>query len=261
MKKMKTCITKCFTICLCMGMVVLLTPAAMRAEENQTVTGGQTTNVVSAPAKADTSDVYIKNFQQWKTNRVIFGNEAPVNQGAKGVQIQVSRVKDGKVVYDKEGFQIASSPMEAKEGVLYRYRIRYYNYEGYDSGNPRAYGEWSDYRYYGIPSVSGKRTNSSLVVKWKKMEYARGYDCYVKAVNSGKRSLGKMNRGIAPAKDPGKDGFKKIKTLGKKSTSFTVTKVGKQKISRKKQYSVMVLPRLYVGGKKVANDLNTWLNK
>lgn len=258
---MKKQVAKLLAMMLCMGMIVLLVPVASGAEENGAVSRKQTTNVVSAPANASTSDVWIKNFQQWKTNRVIFGNEVASKKAGKGCQIQVSRVKDGKVVYDKEDFQIASQPMNAKAGVLYRYRIRYFNYEGYDSGNPRVYGEWSDYRYYCIPSVSGKRTNTSLLVKWKKMEYAKGYDCYVRAVNSGKRSLGKMNRGIAPAKDPGKDGFKKIKTLGKKSTSLTVTKVGKQKISRKKQYSVMVLPRLYVGGKKVANDLNTWLYK
>ena len=253
---MKKQVTKLLGMMLCMGMIVLLAPIVSRAEENGTIPENQTTNVVSAPTDASTSDVWISNFQQWKTNRVIFGNEAASKKGGKGVQIQVSQVKDGKVVYEKEDFQVSTEAMNARPGVAYRYRIRYYNKDGYGSDAAKVYGNWSGYRYFAMPAISGKRTVSAIKIKLKKMDCIKGYDVFLKIVKGAKSPQGKMMLGVSPIKNFKATGWKKTKTLGKKATQLTIKNVKKGQ-----RYYVRVVPKIYVDGKVVKNDLETWVSK
>lgn len=238
---------------ICMGMLVSLAPASAKAEGLDSAAQNQTTGVVNAPAKPALSDFGILNFQNEKA-RVVWSHKAPATIGAAGFQIQVSQVKDGKIVKENE----LDDFFTAKRDVLYRYCIRYYNQEF--GSSQKVYGEWSDYRYFYVPSLSGKRTAKGFQIKWKKAAGAKGYDCYVQAAKSrNARSAGKMVYSTFPARNMSAEGYKKIKSLGKNSTSFSFTKVGKQAVSLSNYYYVIVRPRLYVGGKKVTNDLDSWV--
>lgn len=242
-----------------MGMMFLLPGIALAEETNPgagtPASGGQTTDVVSGPAKPALSDFGIQNFQSGG-NRVVWTHKSSYSKGADGFQMEVSEVKSGKIVSNEE----SSDLFIAKRDVLYRYRIRYYN--GISSSEPRVYGEWSDYRYFCVPSLSGTRGSGGFEIKWKKVSNVKGYDCYIKVTNSNnRRSSGKMVAATFPARNMAAEGFKKFKTLGKNSTSLTIKKVGKQKLDWKKYYSVIVRPRFYVGGKKVTNDLDSWVYK
>ena len=49
-------------------------------------------------------------------------------------------------------------------------------------------------------------------------------------------------------------GFKKVATLKGSKTSYTITKVGKKKISRKKKYYVKIVPYVKDGKKAHKSD-------
>lgn len=241
------------------GMMFLL-PGTVLAEEMNpgevgAAAGKQTAETVTAPAKPALSDFGIKNFQSGG-NRVVFTHKSPASKGADGFQIEVSEVKSGKVALDKDLCDLFT----AKRDVFYRYRIRYYS--EISTTGPRASGEWSEYRYFYVPSLSGTRGAGGFDIKWKKASHIKGYDCYLKVTNSNVRaSYGKMAASTFPAKNMTETGFKKLKTLGKNSTSLKIKKVGKQNLSWKKFYYVIVRPRFYVGGKKVTNDLDSLVYK
>lgn len=231
----------------CVGAVCFVPEGSLAEEANQTAE--------SAPSKPLLSEFGIKDFQN-ADNRVVWTHAAPYDKGANGFQIEVSEVKSGKVVSEKE----LSDTFDAKRNVLYRYRIRYYK-GGYGT-EQKIYGEYSDYRYFCASTLSGKRGSKGFELKWKKLSHVKGYDCYVKSTNAGKRrSSGTMTTSTFPAKKLSAEGFKKVKSLGKKSTSLLVSKVSGKKLNWKNYYYIIVRPKFYVGGKQVVNDLDSWVYK
>lgn len=223
-----------------MGMMFLL-PKVSSAEE------------AAPPAKPLVADFGIQNFQRGK-DRVVWTHKSPTSMGADGFQIEVSEVKSGKVVSAEELLDFFT----ARLNVLYRYRIRYYS--EVSGALQKVYGEYSDYRYFYAPSLSGKRSSKGFEIKWKKAPDVKGYDCYALATKEGGvRAYGKMVSTTFAARDLTKEGFKKIKSLGKNTTSLRITKDGKNKLNRKKLYYYSVQPRFYVGGKRVVNDLTSWV--
>lgn len=237
---MKRSTKRILVMLFCMGMMLLL-PKVSFAEET------------APPAKPLLTDFGIKNFQRGK-NRVVWTHKSPTSMGADGFEIEVSEVKSGKVVSAEELLDFFT----ARLNVLYRYRIRYYSEA---SGVPqKVYGEYSDYRYFYAPSLSGKRSSKGFEIKWKKAPDVKGYDCYALASKErGVRTYGKMVATTFVARDLTKEGFKKIKLLGKNSTSIRITKDGKNKLNSKKIYYYSVQPKIYVGGKRVENDLISWV--
>lgn len=208
--------------------------------------------------KASTSDVSIKNV--YNKEYVVFSNEAPYSKGANGKLIEVSRVKDGKIVATLD---LGTPKLKVKKNVFYRYRICYY----YEEKDVRTVGEWSDYRYFYIPSVSGKSKPGSITLKWKKMPNTNAYDIYYYVATNCKGKYGNMNVSNASTsmqpiinKTTYKK-WKKIKTVSKNKTSITITTVGKKKLSKKNKYYFRVVPRQYVNGKRVENDIYTMIYK
>lgn len=243
----------------CMSIMVMALPGtACSAAETESAIPQPTNEPVStAPAvstepelyPAKKSDVWISNFQNWTKKRVVFGSESSASKGMDGSEIEVREVKNGNVVYmAKDAFLFTG----AKAGVLYQYRIRYSKRL---EGNPSQFvsGAWSEYRYFGIPQLSGTRTTKKVQVKWKKMWGATGYDIYkLKDKMQLKRTLGKMGASSWPAgKYAGK--LQKIKPLGKNKTQVTM-----KNTSNKITY-VIVVPKFKVKGKNVKNDLESYV--
>ena len=48
--------------------------------------------------------------------------------------------------------------------------------------------------------------------------------------------------------------YKKVKTLGKNSKGFTITKIGKKKLQKNKSYYIKVEPKLKDGKTSIKND-------
>lgn len=198
---------------------------------------------------AKKSDVWISNFQNWTKKRVVFGTVSPMKMGMDGNEIEVSEAKSGKVVYSEENALLFDG---AKTGVLYRYRIRY-NKRVQENPSQRVSGAWSEYRYFGIPKLTGTRTTKKVQVKWKKMWGAVSYDIYkVKGKMQLKRTLGRMEASSWPAgKYAGK--LQKIKSLAKNKTQVTM------KITNNKITYVVVVPKFKIKGKNVKNDLESYV--
>ncbi len=103
---------------------------------------------------------------------------------------------------------------------------------------------WSEYCYcFTQPRVkSVKATNGKLAIKWDKITGATGYDVYVST-------------------NP-KKGYKKVKTVGKNTSSVTVKKVKGKKVKKSKTYYVYVESVKKVGKKKnTSGRLYYWNSK
>lgn len=53
--------------------------------------------------------------------------------------------------------------MNVSKDMAYKYRARYYYTSR--SNNQTYYGRWSNYRYFAMPSISGKTTNKKKGIK------------------------------------------------------------------------------------------------
>lgn len=140
----------------------------------------------------------------------------------------MSTVKGNKKVFTatKNGL----NRFVASRNTAYKYRCRFYA----TYGEEKIYGDWSGYRYFLYQTVSGKRSGSRIKMSWKKVANAKSYTVSISTKEKG--------------------GYKKVKTLGKKSTSLTITKFGKKKINKKKTYYVKVVANLKDGAKSVKSD-------
>ena len=143
---------------------------------------------------------------------------------ATGVQLEVYNAKNKRVL-SKTSTSMGYESMNVSKDMAYKYRARYYYTNR--SNNQTYYGRWSNYRYFAMPSISGKTTN--------KKKYT---------VSVSKNS---------------KSGFKKVKTVKvskKKSYSFQITKNGKKKF-KKGTYYVQVAPKVKFGNKTYSSDVST----
>lgn len=178
------------------------------------------------PAKPSIANFGLTNTY-YNINVVYFGANDPTNT-ANGYEIEVSTVKGNKKVHTdtKSGL----NRFVASRNTAYKYRCRFYA----TYGEEKIYGDWSDYRYFLFQTVSGKRSGSRIKLSWKKVANARSYTVLISTKE--------------------KTGYKKVKTLGKKSASLTISKFGKKKISKKKTYYVKVAANLKDGAKSVKSD-------
>ncbi len=162
----------------------------------------------------------------YNTNMVYFGATDPL-KSANGSEIEVYTLKGNKKVFTAIGY---NNSFSLKRNTTYKYRCRFYA----TYGNEKIYGDWSGYRYFVFQSVSGKKSGNRIKLGWKKVPNAKSYTVYVSTKEKG--------------------GYKKVKTLSKKSTSLTIRKYGKKKINKKKTYYVKVVANLKDGAKSVKSD-------
>lgn len=152
---------------------------------------------------------------------------------ADGYQLQTKNGK-GKVIANVNTTSTSAAVSPFKKGQFHATRVRAY----VKVGNGFAYGPWSSYRY-DASNKSVKWTRSAnrkkITLKWKKITGIDSYRVYI----STKRD----------------SGYKKVKTLGKKSKGCTITKCGKKKLSKKKTYYVKVEYIKKVGKKKVKSGI------
>lgn len=120
-----------------------------------------------------------------------------------------------------------SSP-KISNNMVYSAKVR-----AYSTINGKKYtGAWSDASYFFTqPRVTrAKVSGSKLNVKWKKVSGATGYTVYVSTKP--------------------KSGYKKVKTVGKNTSSVTISKLKGKKFSPKKKYYVYVTTNKKVGKRK-----------
>lgn len=207
--------------------------------------------------KASADDITISNYISGTGKVLIQRKWENIPDGVDGATVEVSRVKDGKIVELTDYI----FTVKIQKNVFYRYRMRYF----VEEDNYRTVGEWSDYKYFYMPSISGKRTSNKVTIKWKAMPNVKSYDIYyyvakVKGINTGK-----MTVSVASTSAQSKlnkttyNKWKKLKRIGKKKTSITITKVGNKKLNKNYKYYFRVVPNQYVNGKKVENDLYTMI--
>lgn len=189
----------------------------------------------NAPAKPSTSD-FIVSIPSTSSKTASF-LAADVSRQADGYEVEVYKVKGGKKVKTLSASNgVRTNSMAFSKNTPYKYRVRYYVVN--DGKN--TYGEWSGFRYFHRQSVSGKKKwntaskNAKVKLTWSKVTGATGYSVYVSTSKNGK--------------------YKKVKTLGKNSKGFTITKIGSKKLQKNKSYYIKVEPKLKDGKTTIKND-------
>ena len=168
--------------------------------------------------------------------KVAFAVNKP--ETATGVQLEVYNAKNKRVL-SKTSTSMGYESMNVSKDMAYKYRARYYYTNR--SNNQTYYGRWSNYRYFAMPSISGKTTNKKKGIK---VVLKKGTGIKQYTVSVSKKS---------------KSGFKKVKTVKvskKKSYSFQITKNGKKKF-KKGTYYVQVAPKVKFGNKTYSSDVST----
>lgn len=162
----------------------------------------------------------------YNINAAYFSATDPTGE-AKGYEMEVYTAKGNKKVFTATS---SLNRFTVKRNTTYKYRCRFFT----TYGTEKIYGDWSANRYFVYQTVSGKKSGSRIKLSWKKVTNANSYTVYVSTKEKG--------------------GYKKVKTLSKKSTSLTIRKYGKKKINKKKTYYVKVVANLKDGAKSVKSD-------
>lgn len=120
------------------------------------------------------------------------------------------------------------------------YTVKIRSYLDYDG--QRYYGEWSDacYCIKQATLTKAKMAKKKVSIKWKKVKGATGYDIYMST---------KKNKG-----------YKKVKSVSAKTTSATISKLAKKKLSSKKKYYVYVVSKKKVGKKTYKSPVDYYYN-
>ncbi len=179
----------------------------------------------SKPVTPSTANFGLSSIY-YNINVAYFSAKDPTGE-AKGYELEVYTTK-GKKVFT--GGNNSLNRFTVKRNTTYKYRCRFFTTYGAE----KIYGDWSANRYFVYQTVSGKRSGSRIKLSWNKVPIAKSYTVYISTKE--------------------KSGYKKVKTLSKKSTSLTIRKCGKKKINKKKIYYVKVVANLKDGAKSVKND-------
>lgn len=154
---------------------------------------------------------------------------------ASGYQFQLQTYKGKNLLTKDTGSSFAANYIYVKpfkKGIFTKARARAYII----INNKKIYGAWSNLNYNAsAKKVTLRRKGNKIKVTWKKISGAAGYTVMISTKS--------------------KSGFKKVKTLGKKSTSITIKKCGKKKLKRSKRYYIRVKYLTKVGKKKVASGV------
>ncbi len=152
-------------------------------------------------------------------------------QYASGCQAEI-RTVSGNKVKSSNTFYSYSSAMSIAKNTAYMYRVRAY-YKNPSTGKT-CYGAWSSLRYF--DNVYGKISSSSKKKGCKlKLKGVAGVTKYKIYVSTSSKSKGKYTKAVSPKKG--------------KYTTYSITKMGKSKLKKKKTYYVTIVPVIKQGGK------------
>ena len=164
---------------------------------------------------------------------VIYFGWTSVNN-ADGYQLQIQDMKGKNLLFEDEGNSTSRRVSPYWKGKVFKVRARAY----VNLGTTKKYGAWSPYSYSAeSKKVTAVRSSNrkKITLKWKKVSGVSNYQVYISTKSD--------------------SGYKKVKTLGKKSTKCTITKCGKKKLSRNKTYYVKLKYQIKVGKKKVTTAI------
>lgn len=117
------------------------------------------------------------------------------------------------------------------EGTFYQYRVRTY----VDCGPDKAYSEWSDCRYIGMPKKVTAKKGTSVKINWGSVS---GATKYVVKMSTSQNS-----------------GYKTVKTTSADKRSITVKKFKNKKIQKSKKYYIRIYAQSKIGNKVVTTEL------
>lgn len=192
------------------------------------------TGTVTAPATPSTANFGTSGASS-STFTLSFWAQDP-NRKSNGYEVEVRKIKGNKLVSTIDSTSTYSRSIKVGKNTPYKYRVRLYAV----SNGTKLYSGWSSYRYFCIQKVTGKkhyRLNSKwakIKLKWGKVTGASGYTVYMSTSRDGK--------------------YKKVKSLGKKAKSVTLTKYGKSKLNKNKTYYIKVVAKVKDGKKTIKND-------
>lgn len=206
---------------------------------NYLLTSGQSlsttnTGTVTAPATPSTANFGTSGASS-STFTLGFWAQDP-NRKSNGYEVEVRKIKGNKVVSTIDSTSTYSRSIKVSKNTPYKYRVRLYAV----SNGTKLYSGWSSYRYFCIQKVTGKKHYSTrskwakIKLKWGKVTGASGYTVYMSTSRDGK--------------------YKKVKSLGKKAKSVTLTKYGKSKLNKNKTYYIKVVAKVKDGKKTIKND-------
>ncbi|MBR4759365.1 MAG: fibronectin type III domain-containing protein [Lachnospiraceae bacterium] len=160
--------------------------------------------------------------KKWDTNEGKVTVEWEQMKAADGYEYMFENEKETKVLAQGSigNTEKPSMKLNVAEGNIYKFSVRAF----IQDGSKKNYTAWSSIWCIAQAQVkSVVKNKGKLTIKWKKVKGATGYDVYV--------STGPQV------------GYKKVKSVGKKTRSVTIKKVGKKKISKKKKWYVCVMTR------------------
>lgn len=153
---------------------------------------------------------------------------------ADGYQYEVKSANGKKTYFRATSTSSYTYVKPFPRGIFVKARVRAY----VTVGNKVYYGAWSPYTYHASSKkVTAKRSSNGkkIYLKWKKVSGASGYQVYVSTKSNG--------------------GFKKVKSLSSKKSSYTITKCGKKKLKKGKTYYIQLRYQTKVGKKKVSSKI------
>ena len=145
--------------------------------------------------------------------------------GVSGYQIEIYNGK-GKRIKSATLTQYASSYDQSKvsNSQVYKVKLRAFT----NLNGRKYYSKWSEIHCMAQPDIKSlKVASGKLNLKWNKIAGVTGYDIYVST---------KKN-----------SGYKKVKSVGKNTTSTSVAKFNKKSFNSKKTYYVSVVAKKKVG--------------
>ncbi len=170
-------------------------------------------------SSGEKNSVYQKDWDS-DTGMLTVGWEKDIT--ADGYQYMLENVKETLTISTGNVDNMKDSPtisFRVQEGKIYKFSVR-----AFWSGSTVKYGQWRS--IWCVSEVAVKsviKSGNKLTVKWKKLTGASGYDVYVSSKPQ--------------------SGYKKVKTVGKKTNSVVIKKVGSKKIKKKKKWYVIVVAK------------------
>ena len=165
--------------------------------------------------------------ERWYYFNKCFYAEWDKMECADGYECVIKTTK-GKTVKQESTYGESIRCSNVSNQKIYTVQVRAYT----TINGQKYYGAWSDKAYcFTQPRIKSiYKTGKKITVKWAKVEGATAYDIYVSTKP--------------------KTGYKKVKTVKKNTTSCTIKKIGKKKISAKKKYYVYIATVKKVGSRR-----------
>lgn len=205
--------------------------AAVKNVTGATITGERSDGVQMKAVPVKVSQIAMQYY--WDVLKEAKYIWTDVNN-ADGYQYEVKSANGKKTYFRATSTNSSTYVKPFPRGTFVKARVRAY----VTVANKIYYGAWSPYTYHASnKKVTAKRSSNGkkIYLKWKKISGASGYQVYVSTKSS--------------------SGFKKVKSLSSKKSSYTITKCGKKKLKKGKAYYIQLRYQTKVGKKKVTSKI------